>query len=74
MTNFFEINGYWKDNNNDKLISRIVSDSGSLPDETEPYTDEDIFFYGLSEKELSEAVKLKEKTIHEFVITSYKKL
>ena len=79
MANYFEINGYWKDNKVE-FEGYIVSSDHSMPTETEPYTDDDIFFYGLSEGDIKQAIHLSKciiplcskRTSHDFVITSYK--
>ena len=65
---YFSINGYWKD---DKMEfeNYIVSVYDSEEDDSE-----EIFYYGLSEQEIKEAIKAGENTIFEFVITSYNKL
>jgi len=73
MADFYTINGYWK-NDSSKFEDLIVYEYDSTPDETEPYTDDDIFFYGLTETDLKEAVELKENTAHDFVITSFTKI
>jgi hypothetical protein len=63
----FEINGYWKDDK-EKFEGYIVSSFNDTNEE------DDIFFYGLSEKDLKEAIKVGEKTVQDFVITAYRKL
>lgn len=72
-TTYHTINGYWKDNKT-SFENLIVSNMDSQPDETEPYTDDDIFYYGLDEHSLTEAIKLVEDTVHDFVITSFTKI
>jgi len=64
MNQLFSISGYWKDDKSE-FSDYIVSSSDDIGE------DDDIFFYGLSESELSEAVTLGENTAHEFVITHY---
>ena len=66
MANFFLINGYFKDDNSE-FTNFLVVDSG----DTIAERDDDIFFYGLSESEIKEAIDLKEDTAQDFVITSY---
>ncbi len=66
MRKYYNISGYWK---NDKIkfdeyLVTNFDDSGDVDDEL-------IFFYGLSEDNIKEAIELKEDTIHDFVITSY---
>ena len=67
MANYFKISGYWKDEDNSEFSGYIVTDSDSVDEEN----DDLIFFYGLSENELKEAIELGEDTALEFVITSY---
>lgn len=74
MANYFEITGYWKDDISDKFEGYIVSDMDDSPLDSEPYMEEHIFFFGLSEEDLKEAIRLKEDTAHDYVITSYVKL
>jgi len=64
--NYFSINGYWKDDKN-TFENLIVKEF----DEVDEETDELVFYYGLSEKDIQEAIELKEETAHDFVITSY---
>ena len=66
----FEVEGYWKDDKDEEFSGYLVAELDCVP---EGYSDDDIFFYGLSEELLKEAIELKENTIHDFVITSYKK-
>lgn len=70
MRKYFEISGYWKDNN-EEFEGHIVTNYDDHEENGE-YDEDDIFFYGLSEAELKEAVSLGENTVHEFVITEYK--
>lgn len=64
----FEISGYWKDDGNE-FSGLLVNEFDDCP---EGMNDDDIFFYGLSEENIKEAIELKEDTIHDFAITSYK--
>ena len=68
-TEFFEVNGYWKDDRAPIELAIIKS-----TDEYDDREDDDVFFYGMSEANIQEAIVLGENTIHEFVITSYIKL
>jgi hypothetical protein len=63
----FEIDGYFKDDKTE-FYGYLVSEHDDV------YNDEDesIFFYGLSEDEIKEA--MSENTTHDFVITAYRKL
>jgi len=69
MANYFKINGYWKDDKSE-FSNYLVKDTHDVNE----YEDNSIFFYGLSEKDLKEAIKAKEDTAQEFVITSYEKI
>lgn len=73
MREFFEVNGYWKDDKSE-FEGLIVTNFDDAPDETYPYGEDDIFFFGLEESSLKEAVELVEDTMHDFVITSYTKI
>jgi hypothetical protein len=64
MSKYFRINGYWKDDLTD-IIDALVSE---YDDED---NDDDIFYYGLSEQEIEEAIKNPSESALEFVITSY---
>ena len=66
MRNFL-IDGYYKDDKTEF--------SGYLVSETDDYTDDEIFFYGLSEEDIQAAIKLGDDSdIIDFVITSYEKV
>jgi hypothetical protein len=67
MSNYFTIDGYWK-NDNSEFYGYIVSYFDSAPENQD---DDQIFFYGLSEKDIQEAIKEGEDNMLEFVITSY---
>jgi len=69
MANYFSISGYWKDNKSE-FDGYIVTDSDEILEDEE----DKIFYYGLSEVEIKEAIELKEDTVHDFVITSYTKI
>lgn len=65
MSKYFSINGYWKDD-----LTSIV---GALVREYDDITeyDDNIFYYGLDEKDIEEAIKNPSVSALEFVITSY---
>lgn len=65
----FLINGFWKDDKV-KFSNYLVSSS----DDIYLKSDDDIFFYGLSEQEIKDNIKLGWSTELEFVITSYIKI
>lgn len=64
----FLINGYWKDDKSE-FSNYTVSSYHDNED-----NDDDIFYYGLTESDIKEAIKEKEDNILEFVITSYTKI
>ena len=64
----FLINGYWKDDKSE-FSDYVVS---SYDDNVD--NDDDIFYFGLNESDIQQAIKDKEDNILEFVITSYTKL
>lgn len=64
MAKLYTISGYWKDDGSE-FENYLVTDIDSVPD---GYSEEDIFFFGLSEKELQES---SESDMQEFVITNY---
>lgn len=69
MSKYFEINGYWKDDKSEfnGLIVKEYDDVGE--------DDDDVFFYGLSEEQIKEAIDSKgEDDSLDFIITSYKEL
>lgn len=66
MSKYFEINGHWKDDKSE-ISGYIVKEYDDVDEET----DDLIFFYGLGENDLQDAVNKGEDTIHEFVITSF---
>ena len=65
MSKYFEISGYWKDTKEpfDGYIVKEFDDAGE--------EDDDVFFYGMGEHDLREAITAGEDTALEFVITSY---
>jgi len=72
---YFSINGYWKDDkgNFEGYIVREFDDAiGDEPNE-DGLTDDDIFYYGLSELEIKESIENAgvDEDALEFVITSY---
>lgn len=73
MREFFTISGYWKDNG-DLFEELIVTNYDDAPDETYPYTEEDIFYFGLEETDLEQLVLEGENTIEDFVVTEYTRI
>jgi len=72
MAKFFVVDGYWKDDKS-SINGYIVTDmDSSVGYPVNGLTDEDIFFYGLNELEIQEAIELGEDTVQDFVITTYR--
>ena len=67
MANYFTITGYWKDDKSE--FSGIVKDTNDVIEEE----DDNIFFYGLSEEDIEDAIKNGKKFSEDFVITDYLK-
>jgi hypothetical protein len=67
----FLINGFWKDDKT-KFSDYLVTDYDDNSDNDDD--DNEIFYFGLNEEEIKEAIKLRWDTTLEFVITSYSKL
>ena len=71
MSKYFSIDGYWKDDHTE-FNGNVVKEY----DDTEEDEDRDnsIFYYGLSEDEIIDAIANPDENVLEFVITSYKLL
>mgnify|MGYP001101960302 FL=1 len=67
---YCKISGYWKDDKSE-FEDYIVRAYDDEPSEDDEFTDDDIFYYGLSESEIQSAIKDGENTGLDFVITSY---
>lgn len=65
MSKYFSINGYWKDDLT-SFVGAVVKEYDDVEKD-----DDDIFYYGLSEQEIEEAIKNPAESGLEFVITSY---
>jgi len=66
--NIYSINGYFKDDKT-PIIEYLVADTEDYVDDD---TDNQIFYYGLSEEDLKQMVIDGDLTDYEFVITSFK--
>ena len=66
MSKYFNIIGYWKGDFT-SIIDAVVKEFDDIDE-----NDDDIFYYGLSEQEIKEAIKNPSESGLEFVITSYK--
>lgn len=67
---YFSICGYWKDDPTKTFEGYVVKSTETVRQKE----DDSIFFYGLSEADVKEAIKLGKGSDLEFVITSYKRL
>ena len=69
---YFKVNGYWKDDKSEFEGYIIREFDDAIPEgETDcGFTDDDIFFYGLSETDIIEAIRLGEDTVNDFVLTN----
>jgi hypothetical protein len=72
MRKYFLINGYWKDNK-ESFDGLMVTNFDDV-EEGGDVAEEDIFFFGLGESHIKEAIELGEETSHDFVIQSYETL
>tara|TARA_R100001460_G_scaffold38971_3_gene73624 strand:- start:843 stop:1130 length:288 start_codon:yes stop_codon:yes gene_type:complete len=63
----FIVDGYWKDNKS-KFHGYLINEFDDVPD---GFKDDDIFYFGLSEKDLKDSSEDDEL---EFVITDYKNI
>lgn len=69
MSKYFSIDGYWLDTK-ETFSGFIVKEYDDINGEE----DDDVFFYGMGEKDLNEAIKNSEDTALDFVITSFKNI
>lgn len=67
LRQIFYISGYWKDDKSTFKDYKVVSDHTVLEKD-----DDGIFFYGMSEAVIKDAIEKKEDTVNDFVITSYR--
>jgi hypothetical protein len=67
MANYYLISGYWKDDNT-MFEDYLVCDGADINMQYE----EDVFFYGLTEKDIKAAIANHANTELEFVILDYK--
>lgn len=69
MSKYFSINGYWKDDKSE-FEGFIVKEYDDMNEEE----DDDVFFYGMGESDLNDAVEHGENTSLDFVVTSYEEI
>jgi len=70
MRKYFEISGYWKDNN-EEFEGYIVTNYDDHEEDGE-YGEDDIFYFGMEESDIQAMIEEKKSTIDDFVITEYK--
>lgn len=68
VSKYFAVAGFWKDNG-EPFSGLIVKEFDDIIEGE----DDSIFYYGLSEDAIKEAIKQGKDTIFDFVITHYKK-
>lgn len=66
MSQHFKINGFWKDDKT-PFENLVVKEYDDVDEET----DDLIFFYGLSEKDIQDAIENPQENALDFVITGY---
>ena len=69
MSKYFLIEGYWLDTK-ESFSDYIVKECDDAGEED----DDNVFFYGMGEKDLQDAIQAKEDTTLDFVITDYKQI
>ena len=69
MSKYFSIDGYWLDTK-EVFSGFIVKEYDDINGEE----DDDVFFYGMGEKDLNDAIKRGENTPLDFVITNFKEI
>ena len=70
---FFEISGYWKDDN-ELFEGYMVTNYDDVPGKDDPYTEDDIFYFGLGSVDLEQMVKDGRDTVEDFVVTNFEKI
>lgn len=71
MSKYFSIDGYWKDDKSE-FYDYIVKEYDDSEGDEE--LDALIFYFGMGENEIKDAIAMGENTTDEFVITSYKEI
>lgn len=69
MSKYFSIDGYWLDDKSE-FNGLIVKEYDDMNEEE----DDDVFFYGMGESDLKNAIEDGEETTLDFVITSYEEV
>lgn len=63
----FKVKGFWK-NDKSEFEDYLISECEGVP---KGYADDQIFFHGLSEKQIKDAIKQGVNSEFEFVMTEY---
>jgi hypothetical protein len=71
MSKYFSISGYWKDDHTE-FNGNIVKEYDDAEEDED--LDNQVFYYGLSELDIQDAIANPDENILEFVITSYKEI
>ncbi len=69
MSKYFSIDGYWLDDKSE-FNGLIVKEYDDMNEEE----DDDVFFFGMGESDLKNAIEDGEETTLDFVITSYEEV
>jgi hypothetical protein len=71
MSKYFSIDGYWKDDKSE-FSGLIVKEFDDV--ESDEQADDRIFYYGLSETDIQQAIADGGDDMLDFVITSYEEI
>jgi hypothetical protein len=71
MSKYFNINGYWKDDNSE-FENYIVKEYYDV--ESDEQADDRIFYYGLDENHLNHSIVTGGNDALDFVVTSFKEI
>lgn len=69
MSKYFSIDGYWLDDKTE-FEGLIVKEYDDMNEEE----DDDVFFFGMGESDLKNAIEDAEETVLDFVVTSYEEI
>ena len=69
MSKYFSIDGYWLDDKSE-FNGLIVKEYDDMNEEE----DDDVFFFGMGESDLKNAIEDAEETVLDFVVTSYEEI
>lgn len=68
MSKYFSIEGYWKDDLSE-FSGYIVKEYDDEEDD-----EDEVFYYGMSENDIIDAIANPDENVLEFVITSYEEI